>query len=223
MQGDEEQGKLRPNGASWELHSSSRSLCDGRQPVRGRCSGDGYTCTWNGGRRRSAKAQPKPSPTPGEHSCGAFRTYDSLVLSLRDKIPEVDQKALDLVLRYTRKLAESQQSLPNVPTPGPGQSPLHLRADGSECSQPSPSHRYLGQVSDVSFFNSVKCLMSATTQSDEMDSYEIEEDGIAEVNTHVAPDLPSREDADSFVNTCFSTIHVAYPFICQQAFLDQYR
>ena len=35
--------------------------------------------------------------------------------------------------------------------------------------------------------------------------------------------LPNRKKADSLIDIYFSTIHVAYPFICRQQFMKEYE
>lgn len=97
--------------------------------------------------------------------------------------------------------------------------------------QVSQAERYLGEVSDVRFFNLVKRVLQTepgSTDSDQgVDSYE-QVDDIASPNVMPgkAVELPSPEAAKVFTDVYFSTVHLAFPFIPQSVFmrsLDQAR
>lgn len=94
---------------------------------------------------------------------------------------------------------------------------------------PNNCQRYLGEASDVRFFNLVARVLQKpnllAAQADErMDSYE-QDDSMC---TTLAPaasrvDMPSLETADMYIDIYFSTIHIAYPVISERAFLKPYR
>lgn len=92
---------------------------------------------------------------------------------------------------------------------------------------PSISSRYLGKVSDVSFFNLVKGLLSSASgrpEASQLESYEREVADQLDVSQgHGILELPDRETADGYVNVYFSTIHAAYPFLCRQQFMQDYH
>lgn len=95
------------------------------------------------------------------------------------------------------------------------------------------SPRYLGDVSDVKFFNLVNRVLATSPEQAEgedgcMDSYEHDEDqdtgsGSDAVPTNgVTVNFPRPEVADAYMDIYFSTIHVAYPFIPKRSFVKSY-
>lgn len=103
--------------------------------------------------------------------------------------------------------------------------------DAESPTRPRPrsvanSQRYLGEASDVRFFNLVKRALQEENLSewdDEgMDSYE--QDDADDPAARVAEvELPSPEVANGYLDMYFSTIHVAYPFIPRSTFMKTYR
>lgn len=91
----------------------------------------------------------------------------------------------------------------------------------------SAAQRYLGEASDIKFFNVIKHILrdvDSPDQADEegFDSYE-QNAGMEDRSTEEVPlDYPRKERADVYVNTYFETIHVAYPFICESDFRKEY-
>lgn len=86
--------------------------------------------------------------------------------------------------------------------------------------------RFLGHVSDVSFFNSVRQLIQSSREQDappDMESYERDVGDLDLTLRRVAFDLPDKSLADRLVDVYFGTIHIAYPFICRQQFLQDYQ
>lgn len=93
---------------------------------------------------------------------------------------------------------------------------------------PTHSQRYLGEVSDVRFFNLVERVLqdkNVAAQTDEgMDSYE--QDDLLPRDAplpEVAIELPSPEIADELLDVYFSTVHVAYPFLQKSIFMSTYK
>lgn len=88
------------------------------------------------------------------------------------------------------------------------------------------SQRYLGEASDVRFFNLVKRALqdeNLSERDDEgMDSYE-QDDADDPAACVASVELPSPEIADGYLDMYFSTIHVAYPFIPRLSFMKTYR
>ena len=95
----------------------------------------------------------------------------------------------------------------------------------TDVTGPSPGHRvyrserYLGEVSDVQFFNLVKRILQTQSGSScpepEVDSYE-QDDDITSGNAAAAcrtVQLPGPDSLKSLTDVYFSTIHLAYPFI----------
>lgn len=153
----------------------------------------------------------------------AVRAYDGLIRSLAVRLSSADRAAVDLTMSNIRQY---------LPQELIGQLAGQSHGDATSLSrgepQPLPtiSRRYLGEASDVSFFNSVKNLLQDNTHHDDgsarVDSYEREDGGPPDWSDGVPPELPNKEVADSFIDVYFSTIHVAYPFMCQQSFIQEY-
>ncbi len=89
-----------------------------------------------------------------------------------------------------------------------------------------PIHRYLGEASDVRFFNLVKRILlekhGRQLPEGDLDSYE--QDDMAPQNRAVSTslELPAPNLADEYIDTYFSTIHIAYPFVPRSSFLRIY-
>lgn len=92
-----------------------------------------------------------------------------------------------------------------------------------------PSQRYLGEVSDVHFFNVIKRILQTKDApggggsggaDHDFDSYE--QDGDALLAGAAAGgrlvELPGPEKERKFTDVYFATIHLAYPFIPQSTF-----
>lgn len=207
-----------------------KTKCDGVQPVCSRCNAYGYHCSWEkGGRRGFTHGDPAASP-PGTSSLSdittlrqAIKAYDELLLDIRSKASEGDRTRLDVSLARIRM---------NLPHEILERSQEHSESDGASGETPqsqvrehqSPYQRYLGEASDVYFFNSVKDLLrhGPRVQPEKLDSYERDESTLKDLSERFPPHLPSRDEADRCIEIYFSTIHVAYPFICQQEFRREY-
>lgn len=88
--------------------------------------------------------------------------------------------------------------------------------------------RYLGEVSDVRFFNLVDRVLQEKNvvmqAHDGMDSYEQDDLSPGSVRASDVPlELPNVADADRYLDIYFSTIHVAYPFLQKTTFMSIYR
>jgi hypothetical protein len=140
-----------------------------------------------------------------------------------------DQTRIDLAL--SNALASPRQA----DSPHRRHSYSALLAASPAASHPHPhphphtaSARYLGRVSDVSFFNSVRGLLSrdgsALPLPPPLESYEREgADSNVSVEAHGDLEIPDRETADKYIDTYFSTIHVAYPFLPKPSFMEEYE
>ncbi|QGI84021.1 hypothetical protein CEK25_010750 [Fusarium fujikuroi] len=84
-------------------------------------------------------------------------------------------------------------------------------------------HRYLGEVSDVHFFNLVKGFLQTKDSSNPeqgFDSYK--QDGEVSTTNNESSGhtlLPATVDTRELAEVYFSTIHIAYPFIPQSPFM----
>jgi hypothetical protein len=216
--------------------------CDGAQPVCGRCKGMAYKCVYSNLGKRIRKFDPTVMTSGSgievsrDDLAGltelstlrvAVQEYERLVKDIIPKIPEAEQaEALEAVGSINSRVQQAQlgrfsQESETVKSP---ETPRSLPYASVRSSQ-----RYLGEVSDVHFFNVVDRLLRGqdgepkTEPEDEaMSSYEQDEPPSAGPDGNRGIDLPSRQVADEYLNIYFSTIHVAYPFIPRSKFLRTY-
>ena len=205
--------------------------CDGNRPTCGRCAGYGYACLWRPEKRR------KPTTVGNRAEMDLFSTdaevrkmrdainiYDSLIRSLRGNLSENDRRSVDLALTIV-PVSEYGLNLANSATAVP--SPERTR---NEIGTSSSFQRYLGEASDIRFFHTMKSALSERTENGhqpdildrEGDSYEQEELRTQCLAQKDHGFLPTRANADRFVDIYFSTIHIAYPFISQTDFRRTY-
>lgn len=215
---------------------SMKSKCDGKWPECSRCKGYGYDCVYMAGKRHQ-EAAPDSSSLDGAvqgHSDlrEAIRQYEALLDLVVSKLPspkyrEDASTVLARMKAADRALSNIDASLltTKLPTSVTGSDTISSRP------QVGRAERYLGEVSDVRFFNLVKRVLQTqpgSTDPDQgVDSYE-QVDDIASPNVMPGKvvELPSPEAAKVFTDVYFSTVHLAFPFIPQSVFmrsLDQAR
>jgi hypothetical protein len=91
---------------------------------------------------------------------------------------------------------------------------------GSSTQLSDPNqHRYLGEVSDVHFFNMVKRFLQTSPGAEQdFDSYE--QEGDVSVGKSRPTALPEPDEARRLCEVYFETIHLAYPFIPKSLFME---
>ena len=160
-----------------------------------------------------------------EALCQASQAYETLIDRIRPTLREADRTAVDLTLSCIRSLLPEGtirlEVIHSVPISGDLQDRQGERVTNRQ--------RYLGEASDVRFFNTIKQRLQVedplgSTQDDEIETYDQEELPLHGANDWTKTlELPSRELADSYVDIYFTTIHVAYPFICKPSFMVRYE
>ncbi|KAH6971189.1 fungal-specific transcription factor domain-containing protein [Ilyonectria sp. MPI-CAGE-AT-0026] len=205
---------------------SMKSKCDGKRPECSRCKGYGYSCTYSVGQPRRGYVAVQGQSELRK----ALEEYDGLVDHLISKLQSPEER------KSASSTASRIKSQANAALAGIGAS--LLRPQPPTCS-PKPettspgsqiyrSERYLGEVSDVRFFNLVKRVLQTQDGSpgseQEVDSYE-QDDDLESANAAAcrAVKLPSPETFNNFADIYFSTIHLAYPFIPQSMFMASYN
>ncbi|KAI1341009.1 fungal-specific transcription factor domain-containing protein [Xylariaceae sp. FL0016] len=197
---------------------SKKARCDGVRPVCGRCAGYGYTCVW-GPSREGPRTKPSPVDSPvelrPEFSREIFERYQNFVTELCVELPENDRaevsKSLACVQAHVRK-TKSYKSTD--------------RSESNAASTPRlTSQKYLGEISDIHFFNLVERATRGDTSSPEaedgMDSYEHEDNSTTRRFYDPLAILPSEEKVHEYLETYFSIIHHAYPFVNKPVFLER--
>lgn len=155
--------KRRRVGLACDRCRAMKHKCDGNQPLCARCRGYGYSCTWNGGRRRAWRdngLSGGDSVVPaGQHE--ALRAYDSLVLSIREKVPEADRPDVDARLQYARTLAISDPSRPSTVS-DQQQTPQETKVKDEPSIQTPPDQREVGQLRNRGELRRRYCLACST-------------------------------------------------------------
>lgn len=230
-----------------------KSKCDGQRPKCGRCAGYGYPCVYSGGRirRRTAEtpvpadALPPPNPPAVAELRGFLDEYEELVQRLlphvacKDQQQEVQsshetlkqkvKEAMDDIVSLFPLPSSSDLCFPLVASSGgQGQGQRHGQDSTPGCSP--ENQRYLGEVSDVHFFNLIKQLLqtrevsAVVDPSFGFDNYEQEGEmppGTMSFGALAEP--PGLDEASGFVQVYFSTVHLAYPFLLRSSFQDLNR
>ena len=89
--------------------------------------------------------------------------------------------------------------------------------------------RYLGEASELRFYHSVKRVLrddqiSEAAPGNNIDGYDQEDNYMAgPEGGKIAPNPPPRQLADTYIDIYFSTIHIAYPFVCRPVFMANYE
>lgn len=188
--------------------------------------------------RRSTKTKYRldhPSPTS---SASSPAVNSGLVGSLRDAVAEYEQllrdaaptlpepertKVMTTLTSINGRVENAFSRLGGRDTPQTipkAESPSRRRPRSVTNSQ-----RYLGEPSDVRFFNLVKRVLQEQSPSERdegMDSYE-QDDADDAAACDASVDLPSFHVAERYLEIYFTTIHVAYPFIPRSSFMKTYR
>lgn len=152
---------------------------------------------------------------------GALQSSHDLLRRYREVLSSDEQQLIDAVLNGVNITAVDRTSSTSA-------SSTNLLAVPATYTPLTPSPRYLGEASDVFFFNSVKALLRGDTGKHPKDagveSYEHEALQFSNALEHdAALCLPDREQANHWVDVYFSTIHVAYPFLCKPKFMTDYE
>ncbi|KAL1896315.1 hypothetical protein Sste5346_004699 [Sporothrix stenoceras] len=243
-----------------------KSKCDGARPACGRCTGYGYKCLYGfaGKRNHSHRIGVAPSTShDGEICRGTIaalqltaRDYSNLVRAVLPKLPEEERadaeaalQKLDGRVREVQVAATTGPSPPGRASKSPGSTSLARRNTASGTAPARPVERYLGEVSDVRFFNLVDRALAETgslsssgspgqntegthhhdaatvVEGDALESYEQDDPSpeAADAHDEAAVQFPGAEAAGRYLDIYFSTIHVAYPYIPQALFMQTYQ
>lgn len=93
--------------------------------------------------------------------------------------------------------------------------------------QNDSTQRFLGESSDVRFFNAIKRTLSnhglakKVEDAEELESYE--QCQRTSPQNSIQPAFPTKAVADNYLAMYFATIHIAYPFLCKPVFMQRYE
>ncbi|KAK2602912.1 hypothetical protein N8I77_009409 [Diaporthe amygdali] len=205
---------------------SKKSKCDGRRPVCSRCAGYDFICTWNerecdrSAARRSSKT---PASSYGPPQYNSFHQCQHLVRQLCDGLSE------GAMAEVEESLALIQTHLDQAASQGTTNSTKQHQITYSSSNSPQRhAPRYLGEVSDIQFFNLAKRTLGDVGSSPEeveevVDSYDQEEAIPARQMRYELSVLPDPVKAEEYLEAYFTTIHIAYPFVPKASFMRTYR
>lgn len=154
----------------------------------------------------------------------AIQTSQSVLRKIRNKIDTKDRELVDSALANSSNISNQQGSKPFSPYRYSSLSASHAderRTSGS-------NKRYLGEVSDVSFFNTIRHRLQhnidGADEVSQLESYDQENlQTFTDAHSENPTQCPDYKSADKYVEIFFSTVHIAYPFICRQRFQRQYQ
>jgi hypothetical protein len=206
--------------------------------VCNRCEGYGHTCTWSEDKRNRLQKPDSSAPEVRRSSFStnnpsslhvAIQSYEKLIKSVRLDLPDSARAAVDLTLSYIRLGLPPDVVRPkavrNAPaaTGSPASCPRNASPERSANNQ-----RYLGEASDVRFYHAIKKILQDGDMSNGVPDNDIQsyDQGILHLERqdhyNIDVDLPTKGLADEYINIYFSTIHIAYPFICKPSFIELY-
>ncbi|VUC33466.1 unnamed protein product [Clonostachys rosea] len=205
-----------------------KSKCDGHRPKCDRCVRYGYQCMYSIGKPRKGILVQEEQFEERLELRKVLIEYDNLLDSLCPGLASSERERLQRTRSRIKTHANAALISNDAPLlPSTPSTHLHEPEASTPRLQVYRSERYLGEVSDVRFFNLVKRVLR--TQAGPfglepgVDSYE-QDDAAASASTASsrATQLPEPDDFAELTGVYFSTIHLAYPFIPRSAFLQSY-
>ncbi|KAJ5107939.1 hypothetical protein N7456_004614 [Penicillium angulare] len=203
-----------------------KAKCDGRQPICSRCEGYGFSCTWTKRRRRGSQiaatntngAPPHLSPRLGSNGTAgggltgfarAVDSYEALLQQLRSGLDSAHQAALDASLGEIRRhVPHKEQSA--------SRTSIEASPENNDTGAVSSPPTYVGKASDIHFIQSIRqCVQGPADPSAEAAQSYSQTHSPESLTLFKYPLLfPSPAEAEQFLDVFLSTIHIAYPFIC---------
>lgn len=141
-------------------------------------------------------------------------SYESLIRSVRPKLAASEGALLDVTLECIRK------QLPSGTVSGADASPSDYHSNGPVVSSPT----YYGKASDMRFLNTIRDFMREQedpSRSGDNDAEHDDQSYLSGLPPIIGKplELPTREIARNYLDIYFSTIHIAYPFLCKPTVL----
>jgi hypothetical protein len=175
--------------------------------------------------------RPQSAPSPDDYSLlrQAIQSYDDLFDTIEYNLSDSDRAVVESTLSSIRQLLPPKIG-PILPA-GTSNTSISLEeiTPISSGRRSAATQRYLGEASELRFYHSVKRVLrddqiSETTLGNNIDGYDQEENYMAgPKGGRIAPNPPPRPLADTYVGIYFSTIHIAYPFVCRPVFMANYE
>jgi hypothetical protein len=193
--------------------------------VCSRCAGYGHTCTWSDG---ASREYPSTLPIPQvENSRESFSKYQHLVRDLSSTLPDNIRldvaNSLTTIATHLEAALQSSEAAEDLASLSPYTTASSSPALARSLIIHPRAQRYLGEVSDLHFFNIVKQTFNRDFVSNDVNGYDHEEPNPSNYPDDVFMDMPSHGVVENYLKTYFTTIHIAYPFICETTFLRRYK
>lgn len=211
-----------------------------------RCRDYEHTCTWSDSKRDSSRLrisiqedQSASSKSdrlhlpPFSENYSLFRqaiqSYDALFDTIQYKLSDSDRAVVESTLSSIRqRLPDKTGSTLPARTPNTSIPPESITPISSG-RRSAAIQRYLGEASELRFYHSVKRVLrddqiSEAAPGNNIDGYDQEDNYMAgPEGGKIAPNPPPRQLADTYIDIYFSTIHIAYPFVCRPVFMANYE
>lgn len=215
---------------------SLKRKCTGDRPKCQNCQGYGFEChysdTYRGKRVKGDQSDIETGYT-SHPSAGVETTLPPVVRNLGSFLrriqPQLDMetnKEVEDIIRSLAHFKVSQGEPQTATTPSIRArdlaSPSTIATDGIELPplKIRPSG-ILDRSSDLAFVKFVnnQAASNSGNNSEQNVTYFLDEQEIAKPHFQSVEDLfryPSREEADKLLDAYFSTLHIAYPFLCER-------
>lgn len=212
--------------------------CDGKTPICTRCHNYGYECAWSDetSRHPSSAALATRSTSDSHNEVTALRSslrlYDELLQNVQERVTtgqSIDATSLGISIDQIRTAlpAATMTAIQAARDSTPSRPPLTTE-NSEDADHPIAAERFVGVASDLHFFNVIKRSFggSPPVGDSEQDKEDFEQ---YDVYAHedqldaMLAQVPERAVADQLIDTYFTTIHIAYPFLCKPLFMREYE
>ncbi|KJZ78777.1 hypothetical protein HIM_01550 [Hirsutella minnesotensis 3608] len=205
---------------------SMKSKCDGGRPECARCKGYGYSCVYRAHRpRRGAEENQRPGHDVSARLpelCEVVGQQGALLERVISLLPDTTEQ--DSALReWSHIKSRVECALSRTNTVCVSQTGTINVHGGTPRAHADRSPSYLGEASDVRFFNLVKRVLQVQRGPEGLQrEFESYDQGENMVSSGLV-ELPAVETAEGYIDAYFSTIHLAYPFIPRTVFLEDHQ
>jgi hypothetical protein len=214
--------------------------------VCNRCRDYEHTCTWSESKTDHSRLisgarehQPASGTSdrlqlapPSEKYCLlrlAIQSYDDLFDAIQNNLSDSDRIIVESALSSIRQRLPDKTGftiparISNTTILSEPVTPI------SPGRRTAARQRYLGEASEVRFYHSVKQVLgddqiSEAEPGSNVDGYDQGDNHMAgPIRGRIAPNPPPRQLADTYIDIYFSTIYIAYPFVCKPVFMTNYE
>ncbi|ETS79725.1 hypothetical protein PFICI_09578 [Pestalotiopsis fici W106-1] len=197
---------------------AKKAKCDGQKPICGRCAGYDYECQWSDQTPSQSTQPPQliPSSITQDHPSETFVKHRQLMLGLCSKLSQETQEEVKKSLASVENAVRCGSPPCNTCTTTSHEALLTIpRLD---------SRKFVGEISDIHFLNLLMTQLalpdSQRNESQEyVDTYDPEEVATSYRLRDPMTGMPPPHEVAGNLNTYFSTIHIAYPFVQKFVFM----